>query len=122
MLIVKWDDPFEMDGLFEEMPTLGDFGWDLAADVKEDGDHVYVDLQMPGVDSDSFELEVENGKLMVSGSRKKETEESDQNYHRREIHRGSFSRVVQLPLCDMKTDEMRASTEDGVLKVVIPKG
>ena len=44
----------------------------------------------------------------------------DKNYYRKEIRRGSFYRSVPLPT-KVDGDKASAVTEDGILKITIPK-
>lgn len=121
MSLIKWDSLLDVENLFEETPLLESVGWDLAADVYEEGGDVIVEMQMPGIEADAYELSLEGSTLKVSGKREKETETADQEYFRKEIQKGSFERSIDLPEKDLKADEMRAVLQDGTLKIRIPK-
>lgn len=95
-------------------------GLDLAADVSEDEDSVLVDMQIPGVESEKINIEVENHTLRVSGSREEKKEEKRKNYYRKEIKYGSFERMISLP-CLVDQDKVTAEIKDGVLKISLPK-
>jgi len=47
-------------------------------------------------------------------------EEKEKNYWRKEIRKGSFERAVRLPVA-VKEDEVEATYEKGILKIVMPK-
>ncbi len=89
-------------------------------DWKETADaHVFT-ADLPGLKKEDVIVEVEKGRLLkISGERKAEKDEKDK-WHRVERCRGKFLRRFQLPE-NAKTDQVKASMEDGVLKVVIPK-
>ncbi len=57
--------------------------------------------------------------LTVSGAHREETEEKKEHYVRRERRYGSFSRSMMLPK-GVTAEDVEATTEDGVLEVVIP--
>lgn len=136
--LVKWNrDPFEdFDRLFNNLfpsgrrrvqSVLGDdynsfMGFDLAVDVYEKDNQVIAEMNLPGINPDDVDIEVQDGMLKISGERKLETEEKDKqgNYHRREIRRGSFSRVVTLPE-NADTDSVDANYKDGVLRIEMKK-
>lgn len=121
MNIITWESPLTIANIFEDMPSLDLVGWDLAADVYEEEGNVIVKMQLPGIEADKYDVSVEDGMLVVKGSRDKETVTEDKNYYRKEIHRGNFERRVKLPEAGLATDKLSTSKEDGVLKVSIPK-
>ena len=56
----------------------------------------------------------------MSKSVEEKEEKSKDNYYRRETMSKSFSRTLKLP-CDVETNNARATFEDGILEVLIPK-
>lgn len=126
MALIKWDPFREVDRFFDDdfFPMLGRemkrVGWDLAVDVYEDDGNVVVEANVPGIDPEDVDVEVEDNIVSISGSREETKEEKEKNYTRKEIKRGSFKRVVRLP-ADVKSDEAQAEYEDGVLKITIPR-
>ena len=121
MKLIQWDSLLPMSDLFAELPSLSDVGWDLAADVYVEDGAAVVELQMPGIEADAYEVSVADGQLHISGSREKRVEEGDRAYVRQEIQRGAFSRIVQLPEGEWDADALSASKADGTLRVVIPQ-
>ena len=86
--------------------------------VREDGELV-MRAEVPGVRPDEIEVEVEAGRLTVSGRHAEEHETSDEHYVRRERRTGSFMRSISLPEgCD--ASKIEATTRDGVLEIHIP--
>jgi HSP20 family protein len=63
---------------------------------------------------------VENNMLTVTGERKIEKEEKQENYRRVERHYGSFTRTFTLPQT-VDTDKVSANYDKGVLKIDLPK-
>ena len=84
--------------------------------------HVFK-ADLPGLKKEEVKVEVEEGRvLQISGERRVEKEEKkeDEKWHRVERGRGKFLRKFWLPE-NAKVDEVKASMENGVLTVTIPK-
>nr|ADU55794.1 HSP18.1B [Citrullus lanatus] len=76
---------------------------------------------LPGIKKDEVKVEVEEGRvLQISGERSKEQEEKNEKWHRIERSSGKFMRRFRLPE-DAKVEEVKASMENGVLTVTVPK-
>ena len=58
--------------------------------------------------------------MQISGERSKEQEEKNEKWHRIERSSGKFMRRFRLPE-DAKVEEVKASMENGVLTVTVPK-
>jgi len=114
MPFIRWRPFGELDHLFENN------GHDLAADVYEENDAVYVEMHVPGLEPDEIDISVEDNHLRITGSRKEKEEVGDRGYYYKEIRRGEFERVLTLPSA---VDSSKASAEfsGGVLKIVLPK-
>lgn len=121
MSLIKWEGLLDPENLFEETPELEMSGWDLATDVYEQNGNLMVEIQVPGIDPDTYEISLEDGTLKVEGKREKKTEVEDQNYHRKEIHRGHFVRRVELPEGEYDESGISSTQEEGVLKISVPK-
>ncbi|HVL75591.1 MAG TPA: Hsp20/alpha crystallin family protein [Noviherbaspirillum sp.] len=100
------------------MPSIG---WSmLGGDVFEDEDRVVVRLEVPGMDKNDLDVEVEGGMLVVRGEKRFQREESEGRYRVLQCAYGSFRRAVPLPV-DVLSDQAKASYRDGVLRVELPK-
>jgi len=120
--LIQWSPGFPMrdfDNFFEEGPW-GGADFNPAMDIYQDKDNVIVETSLPGVDPEKVEITIENDVLTVSGQSKDEKEIKKENYYRREMYRGSFSRSVILPM-RVKADKAQAQSEKGILKITIPK-
>ena len=91
-----------------------------AINLTEEGDHFYVRAELPGVNPESLDISVIEGKLMIRGERKIEEEDQKKSYHRREREAGFFRRTIALP---MKVDsgKVSAGMKNGVLTITLPK-
>ncbi|XP_072961093.1 17.9 kDa class I heat shock protein-like [Typha angustifolia] len=83
--------------------------------------HVFK-ADLPGLKKEEVKVEVEEGNvLQISGERTKEQEEKTDTWHRVERSSGKFLRRFRLP-DSAKTDQVKATMENGVLTVTVPKG
>ncbi|MEN6437841.1 MAG: Hsp20/alpha crystallin family protein [Syntrophobacter sp.] len=87
--------------------------------VREDGDKICVEAEVPGIKPEDIEISVHGKTLTLSGQRKPE-ETPNGNYHRRERKWGSFSKAITLP-DEVESEKVQAECRDGVLKIVLPK-
>ncbi len=117
--LIPWSSFGDIDRFFDERFWEG-MNFSPAVDVYQDKDNVIVDMQLPGVDIEKLDITVENDVLTVSGKTEEKHEVKREDYYRKEIREGSFSRSVILPMT-VKADEAQAHSEKGILKIVLPK-
>jgi len=91
-----------------------------AADIYETDKDLVIEMNLPNVNPEKVEITLENQALRVEGGEDMEKEEKDKDYYRREIRKGRFSRIIDLPV-RVKEEEIRAEYKDGILKITIPK-
>jgi HSP20 family protein len=91
-----------------------------AIDMYEDKDNVIVETQLAGIQPENVQISIDNDTLSIKGEGEKRSEIDEKNYYRQEIRRGSFYRSIQLP-AHVLSDQTKAMTADGVLKIIIPK-
>ena len=85
----------------------------------EDGDHLYLEAELPGVALNDLDISAAGNELTLRGRRNPPTGESV-GYHRQERGFGEFSRVLTLP-ADVNPDQIEATLKDGVLALKLPK-
>ena len=92
------------------------------ADVMESGDEIRVTMELPGMRPEEVEVGLEDNVLTVSGEKKEERREEDRDnrWHLSERRYGRFSRSFMLPR-EVEQEQVRASFENGVLTVTVPK-
>ncbi len=105
----------ETDG---ELPQM----MSVSMDVAETDQAFEIQVDLPGIDLDDIDIQIDNNTLTIRGQRNEQTEEKDEEkqYHRVERYSGSFARSVVLPN-SVNEDETAAEFKDGVLKIVVPK-
>jgi HSP20 family protein len=114
----------DIDRLFED--ALGrdsmQGGWAPAVDVREDGEALVLELELPGVSPEQVEVTAENGILTVRGEKSSERKEGDEDrrWHLVERSYGAFRRSFQLPK-GVDEGQIDASFDHGVLTVRVPK-
>ncbi|CAL9218235.1 unnamed protein product [Arabidopsis halleri] len=87
---------------------------------KRPGAHVFK-ADLPGLKKEEVKVEVEDGNILqISGERSSENEEKSDKCHRVERSSGKFMRRFRLPE-NAKMEEVKASMENGVLSVLVPK-
>ncbi len=92
-------------------------GFNPAAEVVKDGDDALVRLEIPGVDvAKDVNVELEGGRLVISGERRDEHAENNEGRTLREVRYGSFQRSFAVP-AHVNADAVTASYEAGVLTV-----
>lgn len=91
-----------------------------AVNVYETKKEVVVETPLAGVKPEDVSISIVNDILTIKGKSEKKTEVDEKNYYRREVQTGSFYRTVSLP-SHVAGEKTKATSEDGMLKIVIPK-
>jgi HSP20 family protein len=102
------------------LPGLGSTAWAPAVDISERKDAYLVAVELPGVEIGDLEITFEDGLLTIQGERHVTHDSSEERVHRAERRYGAFRRSITLP-SHVKPETIEASTQDGVLQIVVPK-
>lgn len=94
--------------------------WAPAVDISERKDAYLVAVELPGVKADDLEITFEDGLLTIQGERHYAHDAAAEKVHRTERSYGAFRRSITLP-SHVEADKIEASTQDGVLQVLVPK-
>jgi HSP20 family protein len=109
-----------LHGQWQSATGASTLAWAPALDIAERKDAYLVTVELPGVKLDDLDITLEDGLLTIQGERHFTDDASDQNFHRVERRYGSFRRSITLP-AHVMADEVEASIEDGVLRILVPK-
>jgi HSP20 family protein len=113
------NDPFRLiDSLLDQFGTVRTTGGNVAVDAYRRGEDVWLHFDLPGVATDSLDIDVERNVLTVSAERKWLPTEDDHVYFA-ERRQGTYRRQVTLGQ-DVDIDNIEADYHDGVLTVRIP--
>ncbi len=86
-----------------------------------EGEFAYhLDIDLPGVKKEDIKVDIKDGRLTISGERNFKDEVKEEDYYRVETSFGKFTRSFDLPE-NIDLENIEASSENGVLEVVIPK-
>ena len=91
-----------------------------SVDVSETETQFEVSVELPGMKKEDIAIDLEKGRLTISGERKFKNEEEGKNFHRVETQYGKFSRSFYLP-DSIDEDTIAAKYEDGILNITINK-
>jgi HSP20 family protein len=117
----KWLSPFSWENpLWSEMAKSMDVRVP-SVDVIDREEEIVVRAEIPGVEKENLEVSLSDDRLTIKGSTQQEKEEKEAGeYTRREMSRGSFTRMVTLP-ANVDGEKAKASFKDGVLELTLPK-
>ncbi len=115
---------------FRDLNSLGDFegaldrafgaylGGYYPAEIWEDGENVYVEVELPGLKIEDVNLSFEDGILRIEGEKKEV--QRDQQVHLSERRYGKFVRTFHLPNV-IDAENIQAKFVDGILSITCAK-
>jgi len=118
-------DIFDIDNLFDDffndsfMPAWFMENPQMRVDVKENDKEYIVEADLPGVNKEDINIELNNDRLTIAVERNEEINVEKENYIRRERRSGSFCRSFYVE--NVLEDQVSAKFENGVLSIVLPK-
>ncbi|WP_179006735.1 Hsp20/alpha crystallin family protein [Winogradskyella forsetii] len=92
-----------------------------AMNVKEHENDFEIEFAAPGFSKKDFEVTISDNMLNVCGEKKKEIEEKQGDYTRKEFSYNSFRRSLQLPKSANADQKVKATYKDGILKLNLQK-
>ena len=120
----------DFDRMFNELANSTrsyNESFNYPADLYETDDHLVLEMVIPGLKAEDLDISVEDRKLTIKGSFKKEVTEDnaeenapDRRYWMQSIARNDFSRSLKLPN-RVDVDAINAQVENGILKLSMPK-
>lgn len=128
---VKWDPFRDLITLQEHINRLFDAnvtrhhheegltGWHPPSDVCETAEEIHLYVEIPGVNPETLDLQVERDRLILRGERRRSSRPGEV-YHQSEILLGNFHRTFHLP-ASVDADRIQARYQNGILEITIPK-
>ncbi len=118
--------PMDMVDMFEEMWRRPFWGMEEAGreftpaiEVSEKENELVVRAEVPGLAPEDIDIRVENNTLILSGEKKHEHKDEQENYVHREFSYGRFYRSIPLR-GEVDPDKIKAKYKDGVLTITAP--
>jgi HSP20 family protein len=94
--------------------------WRPAVDVEENENAYLIKADVPGVNPQDIEVDIDKGVLTIKGHRETSKRDEHDGYQRIERFSGSFSRRFSLP-DSVDAENIEAKSNNGVLEIAIPK-
>lgn len=131
MNLSVWDPFREMEALLDrysrsarktaaagESKAIEAGDWTPVVDIVETANDFVVKTELPGVEKNDVQVNIDNGILTIRGEKKVETKDVKQ--HRVECAYGTFVRSFTLPQ-DVDVEKVEAAYTNGILSLTIPK-
>jgi HSP20 family protein len=90
--------------------------WTPAADIYETESGYLIAMDLPGIDRQALEIDIDENRLLVKGTRAID----EPKQHRAERPRGKFLRTFSVP-ASVEQGRIAAEYRDGVLQIRLPK-
>ena len=105
--------------LFRRRTWFNEFAWVPDVEVAEREGKLFVRVDLPGVKKEEVTVSTADECLTIQGERKHEAETKEGEWFQTERTYGTFVRVIPLPE-GVKTSEIVANFQNGVLEVAVP--
>ncbi len=94
---------------------------EFKTDIRDNGDSYVLEADLPGFKKEDIKIDIEQDSMRISAKRHSEYEEKDKkgNYVRCERSYGSYQR--RFDVSGIRTEDISAAYNDGVLKLTLPK-
>jgi HSP20 family protein len=94
--------------------------WNPNMDIYETENDLILLIEAAGLDEQSLKLHSIENRLVLTGERHQESQDSIMRYHQMEIQFMPFQKTIVLP-CEVEIDKVNASYQNGLLRIRIPK-
>lgn len=89
-------------------------------DVAEGEEAIRVSAELPGMEEKDINVEVTEDTLTISGEKREEREEKDEDHHLSERRYGAFKRTLRVP-DTVASSKVSAEMKNGILTITLPK-
>ncbi len=91
-----------------------------SVDIEDRGKDFRLTVDLPGFSKENVEIEVAEDAIMIHAKKTMAEEEKQKNYVRKERAAQTYYRRIELPE-KVRSDDAKASLNNGVLEIVLPK-
>ncbi len=92
-----------------------------AANISESDEAYKIELAVPGMKKEDFKVSLEDNMLSISSEINNEEKVDKSNFSHVEFRHQSFKRTFHLPEDRVNEEDIKASYENGVLSIELPK-
>ena len=99
--------------------------WRPAVEIKQSETDYKVKVQLPGVNKDDIDIEIDNDFMTITAEIEEEKEEKEQKeknmkYHTCEFRYGKYKRTISFDQ-PIRTEDAIANYKNGILTITLPK-
>lgn len=128
MSLVRWNPAVApmfkswVEDFFGDMKLFPGDGVSLvpAVNIRETDAQFVVEMAVPGMKKEDFDVQIKDGMLLISSEHKEEKEVKRDNFTRKEFNFNSFSRSFRLPE-NIRPEAIKATYKEGLLLIELPK-
>ena len=113
------DDFFHFHG-FSPFKGLSNPDFSPALDFIDKEKEYLIKLEIPGIEKNEVEVEIDDNILIIKGEKKTESKEENDEMYVCERTYGAFRRELQLPT-NCNKEKIEANYKDGILSLSLPK-
>ncbi len=97
-------------------------GMAMPVDVKEYDDRYCVKVELPGIDKENINIDINKSYVKIEANKNFEKEEEDKKhkYHKSEFRYGNYSRTLYFPY-EINVESSNAELKRGILELNLPK-
>jgi HSP20 family protein len=92
-----------------------------SVNIKETSESFEVEVAAPGIEKKDFNITLDGNLLTISSQKEHRSQNTEDNYTRREFSYQSFQRSFELPKDVVNEEGITAGYENGVLHLTVPK-
>lgn len=97
-------------------------GMAMPVDVKEYDKNYCVKVELPGIDKENINVDINKSYVKIEANKEYEKEEEDKKhkYHKSEFRYGNYSRTLYFPY-EIDIEKSTADLKKGILEINLPK-
>lgn len=97
-------------------------GMAMPVDVKEFENKYCVKVELPGINKENINVDINKSYLKIEANKEIENEEEDKKhkYHKSEFRYGNYSRTLYFPY-EIDIENSSADLKKGILEITLPK-